>query len=167
MADSSFEVLLKNAFQDEAFRRMARRAGVHATSQKQTDSVNWALRKIGEQILETMIEKMVIYSEHRMSKTITDADFKSACDFLKIKTGSLYAIPDRDDGKFPKCKSYSAGQRREKRDRGARAKLETRHENKDLSCVYNETAPFARLVHEIVARCHGDWCFCPQALSRT
>ena len=58
--EDRLETLLKNAFQDEALRRMARRAGVHATSQKQTDSVNWALRKIGEQILDTMCEKMAV-----------------------------------------------------------------------------------------------------------
>ena len=165
-ADDRLKQLLKNAFQDEGLRRMARRAGVHATSQKQTDSVNWALRKIGEQILDTMCEKMAIYTENRKSTTVSDQDFRSACDFLKIRA-SFYAVPGRDDGRFPRCKSYSPGGRGSKRKRGKKAELEARHENKQDSCLYNETAPFTRLVREIMMRHHANLRFTPPALSAT
>ena len=47
--------LLKNGINDEALWRMARRAGVQATSQKETDHVNDAPRVIGFQILENIL----------------------------------------------------------------------------------------------------------------
>ena len=88
--------LLKDGINDEALRRMARRAGVHATSQKETDHVNNALRAIGEQILANMCEKLAIYTQHRGAKTVTQADFRATCDHLKIKLGA-YAVPNEDN----------------------------------------------------------------------
>ena len=158
--------ILKDAFQDEAFRRMSRRAHVHATSQKDTDSVNWALRKVGEHILDNLCQKMAVYTEHQEKTTVNESSFKSACDFLKVKT-SFYAVPSRDDGTFPKCRKYSPGARRGRRDRGTLASLESRHENKQDHCLYNESAPFIRLVREIIGRYNGFLRFSPQALSGT
>ena len=51
--DAEFQRLLKNAFQDEALRRMARKAGVHGTSRKETDDANAALRALCYGILDT------------------------------------------------------------------------------------------------------------------
>ena len=145
--------ILKDAFQDEAFRRMSRRAHVHATSQKDTDSVNWALRKVGEHILDNLCQKMAVYTEHQEKTTVNEISFKSACDLLKVKTSS-YAVP-RDDGTFPKCRKYSTGVRRDRRDRGTLAARESRHENKIDNCLYNESAPFSRLVREVIGRYNG------------
>ena len=94
--------LLKDGINDEALRRMARRAGVHATSQKETDHVNNALRAIGEQILANMCEKLAIYTQHRGAKTVTQADFRATCDHLKIKLGA-YSVPN-EDNTFEKCR---------------------------------------------------------------
>ena len=74
--------LLKNGINDESLRRMARRAGVSATSQKGTDHVNHALRATGEQIIANMCDKLAIYTQHRAAKTVTQADFRAACDQL-------------------------------------------------------------------------------------
>ena len=41
-ADGNLATLMKNAFQDEALRRMARKAGVHGMSKKDGDDVNAA-----------------------------------------------------------------------------------------------------------------------------
>ena len=57
-----FPRLLKEGITDEALRRMARRAGVKATSQKETDHVNNTLRAVGEQLLNTLCEKLAIYT---------------------------------------------------------------------------------------------------------
>ena len=91
MAD--LRTLLKNEINDEALRRMARRAGVQATSQKEKDHVNDALRGIAFQILENICEKLAIYTQYREAKTVSQADFRDACDQLKIKLGA-YAVPN-------------------------------------------------------------------------
>ena len=51
--DADLATLMKNAFQDEALRRMARKAGVHGMSKKDGDDVNAALRMLGYKILDT------------------------------------------------------------------------------------------------------------------
>ena len=67
--------LMKNAFQDEALRRMARKAGVHGMSKKDGDDVNAALRTLGYQILDTFCEKLAVYTEYRRSNTVNEKDF--------------------------------------------------------------------------------------------
>ena len=99
--------LLKEGINDEALRRMARRAGVQATSQKETDHVNNALRAIGEQILANMCEKLAIYTQHRGAKTVSQADFRATCDYLKIKLGA-YAVPN-EHNTFENCRKFSPG----------------------------------------------------------
>ena len=141
--------LLKNGINDEALRRMARRAGVQATSQKETDHVNNALRGIGYQILENICAKLAIYTQHREAKTVTQADFRAACDQLKIKLG-IYAVPN-ENNIFEKCRKYSPGARATKRTRGELAEREKKHEQKRENCVYNESAPFVRLVRDVMS----------------
>ena len=88
MADheaAQLQGLLKNAFQDEALRRMARKAGVHGASRKETDDVNEALRALGNRILNNFSEKLAVYTEQRKSKTVSEQDFRNTCDFLKTK----------------------------------------------------------------------------------
>ena len=87
--DAEFQRLLKNAFQDEALRRMARKAGVHGASRKETDDVNQALRALGYRILDNFCEKLAVYTEHRKSKTVSEQDFRNTCDLLKIKLDFL------------------------------------------------------------------------------
>ena len=141
--------LLKNGINDEALRRMARRAGVQATSQKETDHVNNALRGIGYHILENICAKLAIYTQHREAKTVTQADFRAACDQLKIKL-SIYAVPN-ENNTFEKCRKYSPGARATKRTRGELAEREKQHEQKRENCVYNESAPFVRLVRDVMS----------------
>ena len=91
-ADGNLATLMKNAFQDEALRRMARKAGVHGMSKKDGDDVNEALRALGYQILDTFCEKLAVYTEYRRSNTVNEKDFRSACDVLHIKF-DFYATP--------------------------------------------------------------------------
>ena len=84
VTDPELASLMKNAFQDEALRRMARKAGVHATSRKDNDDVNEALRAIGYKILSVFCEKLVVYVQYRKSKTVTEKDFRATCDLLKL-----------------------------------------------------------------------------------
>ena len=120
--------LLKNGINDEVLRRMARRAGVQATSQKEKDHVNDALRGIAFQILENICEKLAIYTQYREAKTVSQADFRNACDQLKIKVGA-YAVPN-ENNTFEKCRKFSPGGRATKRTRGELAERETKHEQK-------------------------------------
>ena len=146
---SDLRALLKNGINDEALRRMARRAGVQATSQKERDHVNDALRGIGFQILENICEKLAIYTQYREAKTVSQGDFRAACDQLKINLGG-YAVPNKNNV-FEKCRKYSPGARATKRTRGELGELEKRHEQKILNCVYNESAPFVRLVRDVMS----------------
>ena len=83
-ADGDLATLMRNAFQEEALRRMARKAGVHATSKKDTDDVNQALRALGYKILDTFCEKLAVYVQYRKSKTVTEKDFRATCDLSLI-----------------------------------------------------------------------------------
>ena len=103
-ADGNLATLMKNAFQDEALRRMARKAGVHGMSKKDGDDVNAALRTLGYKILDTFCEKLAVYTEYRKSKTVTENDFRSACDFLDIKF-DFYATPFRENNIFQGAKT--------------------------------------------------------------
>ena len=123
---TDLRTLLKNGINDEALRRMARRAGVQATSQKETDHVNDALRGIGFQILENVCKKLAIYTQYRDAKTVSQADFRNACDQLKIKLGA-YAVPN-ENNIFEKCRKYSPGARATKRTRGELAEREKKHD---------------------------------------
>ena len=161
MAD--LRVLLKNGINDEALRRMARRAGVQATSQKETDHVNDALRGIGYQILENICAKLAIYVQYREAKTVTQADFRAACDQFKIKI-AFYAVPN-ENNVFEKCRKYSPGERATKRTRGELAERETKHEQKRDNCVYNESAPFVRLVRDVMSEIDSALRFTPATLS--
>ena len=164
--DAEFQRLLKNAFQDEALRRMARKAGIHGASRKETDDVNQALRALGYRILDNFCEKLAVYTEHRKSKTVSEQDFRNTCDLLKIKL-DFYATPSRENNTFPRCKAYSPGRVVNRRVRGTRADLETRHENRysAADCVYNEQLPFARLVRDIMENHYRGVRFTPQTLS--
>ena len=66
-ADGDLATLMRNAFQDEALRRMARKAGVHEMSKKDGDDVNAALRALGYKILDTFCEKLAVFTEYRKS----------------------------------------------------------------------------------------------------
>ena len=80
--DADVATLMKNAFQDEALRRMARKAGVHGMSKKDGDDVNAALRALGYKILDTFCEELAVSTEYRKAKTVIQKDFRSACDLL-------------------------------------------------------------------------------------
>ena len=164
--DAEFQRLLKNAFQDEALRRMARKAGVHGASRKETDDVKQALRALGYRIFDNFCEKLAVYTEHRKSKTVSEQDFRNTCDLLKIKL-DFYATPSRENNTFPRCKAYSPGRVVNRRVRGTRADLETQHENRysAADCVYNEQLPFARLVRDIMENHYRGVRFTRQTLS--
>ena len=69
--------VLERAFSEEGLRRMARRALCEAVRAKQKGeelSVNNILRKEGAKMLNTLIEKTVIYLEHSGGKIISEAN---------------------------------------------------------------------------------------------
>ena len=90
---SDLRTLLKNGINDEA------------TGQKEKDHVNDALRGIAFQILENIREKLAIYTQYREAKTVSQGDFRNACDQLKIKVGA-YAVPN-ENNILEKCRKYS------------------------------------------------------------
>ena len=134
---TDLRTLLKNGINDEALRRMARRAGVQATSQKETDHVNDALRGIGFQILENICEKLAIYTQYREAKTVSQGDFRNACDQLKIKVGA-YAVPN-ENNTFEKCRKFSPGGRamaEQQKERVGNLLRERRSMNKNEKTVF-------------------------------
>ena len=87
MADydaAELQRLLKNVSQDHALRRIARKEGVHGASRIETDDVNQALHALGYRILDKVCEKLAVYIEHRISKIVSEQDFRNTCDLLKI-----------------------------------------------------------------------------------
>ena len=62
------------------------------------------------------------------------------------------------------CK-YTPGERATKRTRGELAERETKHEQKQENCVYNESAPFVRLVRDVMSETDPALRFTPATLS--
>jgi len=158
-------------FQDEALRRMARRAGVTAVAKasKGNASVDDQLRKIAKSIVEKLCERLVIICSHHKTQTITPAILSHTLDGLYNHDH----YPDFD-GAFPPCKSFKAATAKAKAKakakaaaRGSTAEKEAKHESKHEDCLYNEGAPFLRLVRAAMHEQHTDVRFTASALSYT
>ena len=87
-------------------------------------------------------------------------------DFLNIKF-DFSATPSRENNTLSRCKSYLPGDVMNRRARGTRAELETRHENRSSAAdpVYNEQLPFAKLIRDIMEEHSRGLRFTPQTLS--
>ena len=62
--------LLRDAFTDEALRRMARKAGVESATQKGALAVNDELRSLALLMLSNLCDKIEIIADYRDSRTI-------------------------------------------------------------------------------------------------
>ena len=152
---------VKVGFQDEALRRMQRKAGVASVSRsgKHLATVDDQLRAIAESILDVVLEKVLIFCDYHGNKTVTLRILSQALD-------GLYA-PEHypGGGDLPPCTSYRAaspaakGRAKAKANArapaagkpqpcGGTAAREIAHENNSEDCLYNERAPFSRMVRQ-------------------
>ena len=131
--------LLRDAFTDEALRRMARKANVESTTQKGTLAVNDEPRSLALLMLGNLCDKAIILADYRDSRTITISILRAALEFLDVQIDT-YHEPE-EGGIFPSCRTH----RQEREARGARAKRgtvaqkEIEHEAKNTDCVYTRS----------------------------
>ena len=156
--------LLRDAFTDEALRRMARKAGVESATQKGALAVNDELRSLALLMLSNLCDKAEIIADYRDSRTITISILRAALEFLDVKIDT-YHEPG-EGGVFPSCGSH----RKERVARGARAKRgtgaqkEIEHEANNTDCVYTQRLPFIRLLKDLLGR-HGGTKVSPESAS--
>ena len=156
--------LLRDAFTDEALRRIARKAGVESATQKGALAVNDELRSLALLMLSNLCEKAEIIADYRDSRTITISILRAALEFLDVKIDT-YHEPG-EGGVFPSCGSH----RKERVARGARAKRgtgaqkEIEHEANNSDCVYTQRLPFIRLLKDLLGR-HGGTKVSPESAS--
>ena len=142
--------LLRDAFTDEALRRMARKAGVESATQKGTLAVNDELRSLALLMLGNLFNKAIISADYRDSRTITISILRSAREFLDVQIDT-YHEPE-EGGIFPSCRTH----REERGARGARAKRgtvaqkEIEHEAKNTDCVYTQRLQIIRLLKDLL-----------------
>ena len=96
--------LLRDAFTDEALRRMQRKASVESATQKGSLNVNDELRSIADLMLNNLCEKAFILAEYHRQQTITASILRGTLETLDV-TIDTYHQP-RDDGLFPACGSH-------------------------------------------------------------
>ena len=155
--------LLRDAFTDEALRRMARKAGVDSATQKGTLAVNDELRSLALLMLGNLCDKAIILADYRDSRTITISILRAALEFLDVQIDT-YHEPG-EGGVFPSCRTH----RQERGARGARAKRgtvapkEIEHEANNTDCVYTQRLPFIRLLKVILG--HGETRVSPESAS--
>ena len=70
--------LLRDAFTDEALRRIARKAGVESATQKGVLAVNDELRSLALLMVSNLCDKAEIIADFRDSKTITTGILRCA-----------------------------------------------------------------------------------------
>ena len=139
--------LLRDAFTDEALRRMDRKAGA---TQKGTLAVNDELRSLALLMLGNLCDKAIILSDYRDSRTITISILRAALEFLDVQIDTYHE--PKESGIFPSCRTH----RQERGARGARAKRgtvaqkEIEHATKNTDCVYTQRLPFIRLLEHIL-----------------
>ena len=173
-------------FQDEALRRMARKAGVSAVAKsgKHMAKVDDQLRAIADSILDAACGRIHILCDYYKSKTVTTAILQTA---LEEHVPDQY-YPD-GGANLPLCTSHRAASASAKREAKAKAKAEAKklagaspaakaaararavraaasaeeppvgraaqeiaYEDTNFHCLYNERAPFVRLVRERMRR---------------
>ena len=139
--------LLREAFNDEALRRMARRGSVESVTQKGALAVNDELRSVADLMLDNLCEKAFILAEYHRKQTITASILRETLEALDVKIDTYHE--PREDGLFPACRSHRKerdSRRGEIRKRGTVAQKEIEHESKNVDCVYTQRIPFLRLL---------------------
>ena len=156
--------LLRDAFTDEALRRMARKAGVESATQKGALAINDELRSLAFLMLGNLCDKAISLADYRDSRTITISTLRAALEFLDVKMDTYH---EPGEGRvFPSWRTH----RQERVTRGARAKRgtvaqkEIEHEANNTDCVYTQRLPFIRLLKDILGR-HGEIRVSPESAS--
>ena len=108
--------LLRDAFTDEALRRMARKAGVESATQKGALAINDELRSLAHLMLSNLCDKAIVLADYRDSRTINATILRAALEFLDVKIDTNHERGE--GGKFPPRRTH----RQEKVARGARAR---------------------------------------------
>ena len=169
-------------FQDEALRRMQRKAGVSAVSRsgKGLPTVDDQLRSIADSVLNTVGEKILILADYHGVKTVTPRLLGEALDGLyrpeQYPSGQLQqCVSLRSATAAEKARAKAAAKAEAKRlagtspaakaaararakaasspgARGSKAAHEIEHAKAQDDCLYNERAPFARLVRQALRR---------------
>ena len=156
--------LLRDAFTDEALRRIARKAGVESATQKGVLAVNDELRSLALLMVSNLCDKAEIIADYRDSKTITISILRAALEFLDVKLDT-YHEPG-EGGVFPSCRTHrqERGARDARAKRGTVAQKEIEHEANNTDCVYTQRLPFIRLLKDLLGR-HGETRVSPEAVS--
>jgi len=108
--------LLRNAFNDEGLRRMARKSGVSSVREKDL-SVNDEIRMVAEGILRNICQTLEIYAEYHKASTVNENILRQTFEALDIRMGS-FAEPG--EGGSPLARAYDHETKGEK-ERDARA----------------------------------------------
>ena len=171
--------LLRDAFTNEGLRRMARKAGVSSTREKDL-ILNDEVRVVAEIMLRNICEKIRIFADYHGRAIVNEAMLREALQNLDVPMNS-YSAPGEDG--FRACESLrSVNARRRSRDaaspeaaarakarakaratpfgerpvRGSVARDEIAHEQtKNFDCVYLEKSPFMRLLRAIAQAFDG------------
>ena len=163
--------LLRSAFTNEGLRRMARRAGVSSTREKDL-ILNDEVRVVAEIMVRNICDKLAIFADYHKRTNVGDAILREALRSLEVRMDS-YAVP-REQG-FRSCESLRSvnSRKRSSRDanspaaqareraratafgarsvRGSVARDEIKHEQANgFDCVYLEKLPFARLLRAVM-----------------
>ena len=158
--------LLRDAFTNEGLRRMARKAGVSSTREKDL-ILNDEVRVVAEIMLRNICEKIRIFADYHGRTIVNEAMLREALQNLDVPMNS-YSAPGEDG--FRACESLrSVNARRRSRDaaspeaaarakarakarasafgartvRGSVARDEITHEQtNNFDCAYFEKSPF-------------------------
>ena len=96
--------LLRDAFTDEALRRMARKAGVESATQKGALAINDELRSLALLMLGNLCDKAIILADYHDSRTITISTLRAAQEFLDVKMDTYH---EPGEGRvFPSCRTH-------------------------------------------------------------
>ena len=133
--------LLRDAFTDEALRRIARKAGVESATQKGVLAVNDELRCLALLMVSNLYGKAKILADDRDSKTITISILRAALEFLDAKIDT-YHEPE-EGWIFPSCRTHrqARGARGARARRGTVAQQEIKHRANNADCLRTQRLP--------------------------
>ena len=142
--------LLRASLTDEALRRMCRKANAKSVVQKGPLELNDSIRAIANIMLTQLTEKIIIFTDYKRLKIITDETVKLALEQLNVSS-DYYPAPN-EDAVFELCDTFRSAvqakakaKAKAKARRGATAEDEVQFEQNNQDCLYMEKIPFARL----------------------
>ena len=148
--------LLRAALNDEALRRMSRKAGIASAGRKEGESLFTELRRIVDVALFNITRACVILCHHYKKRTVSEAILKEA---LATLGHSTVWCPGRE---VRKCDTLRASEQNKRarakakgmpasKHKGTLAEREIKHEMKNSFCVYFEKSPIAKLFKHAIS----------------